>query len=251
MTWVKIDDLFPEHPKVQALGDNSEAIWLFIAGVCKARNLQSDGHLSMRLVRSLTNGPDATEAAEALVAVGLWEHHPEDGYLIHDYQHWQQPRDVILRQQALSRTRSARYRQRHTPAMPEPPNGDGPHLPVPAPRVHSAAAAVQRIGDRLGAARERGVNAWNLSTLVQDEWDTLHDANDIGGCIALTVWYATELLTRKPSSSEIARIGQMTKRFGRISLLAIDEALIKDPTDLVSYAFRVAQGMYDEQRSER
>jgi hypothetical protein len=41
----------------------------------------------------------------------------------------------------------------------------------------------------------------------------------------------------------------MTKRFGRIALLAIDEAASKDLDDLVSYAFRVAQRMYADRKA--
>ena len=85
-----------------------------------------------------------------------------------------------------------------------------------------------------------------MSRLVEDEWDVLHNANDIGGCIALTAWYVSELQSRQLTQTEIARIGQMTKRFGRIALLAIDEAASKDLTDLVSYAFRIAQNLYKE-----
>ena len=70
----------------------------------------------------------------------------------------------------------------------------------------------------------------------------------MGGCIALTVWYVSELQSRKLNTSEIGRIGQMTKRFGRIALLAIDEAASKDLDDLVSYAFRVAQNLYAKKK---
>jgi hypothetical protein len=122
-----------------------------------------------------------------------------------------------------------------------------PYL-TPTPRVKSASKAVERVSTRLAEARKNGVNAWNLSRLIEDEWDALHNANDIGGCIALTAWYVSELQSRELSSSDIARIGQMTKRFGRIALLAIDEAASKDLTDLVSYAFRVAQNLYKEKQ---
>jgi hypothetical protein len=104
--------------------------------------------------------------------------------------------------------------------------------------------AVEVIANKLAMARADGINAWNLSKLVEEEWDKLHASDDIGGCIALTAWYVSELQSRQLSSAEIGRIGQMTKRFGRIALLAIDEAASKDLTDLVSYAFRVAQNMY-------
>lgn len=115
-----------------------------------------------------------------------------------------------------------------------------------APRVNSAKIAVSNISNKLAEARANGINAWNLSRLVEDEWDKLHDADDVGGCIALTVWYVSELQSRQLTSSEIGRIGQMTKRFGRISLLAIDQAASKELDDLVSYAMRVAQNLYKE-----
>ena len=117
------------------------------------------------------------------------------------------------------------------------------------PRIHKAREAVERISKTLADARANGVNAWNLSKLIQEEWDLLHEENEIGACIGLTAWYVSELLSRPLTSQEIARMGQMTKRFGRIALLAIDEAASKDLDDLVSYAFRIAQNMYAERKS--
>ena len=120
---------------------------------------------------------------------------------------------------------------------------------TPAPRVKLAKEAVGRIAEKLQAASANGINAWNLSKLVEDEWDKFDPVNEVGACIALTVWYVSELQSRTLTSAEIARIGQMTKRFGRISLLAIDEAASKDLDDLVSYAFRVAQRMYADRKA--
>ena len=121
---------------------------------------------------------------------------------------------------------------------------------IPLPRVKLAKEAVDNITNKLNEARAQGINAWNLSKLIEDEWDKLHDRNEIGACIALTVWYVSELLSRPLTCVEIARMGQMTKRFGRIALLAIDEAASKDLDDLVSYAFRIAQNMYAERKSK-
>ena len=121
---------------------------------------------------------------------------------------------------------------------------------IPAPRIKSAKEAVIRISNKLADAREAGINAWNLSKLVETEWDSLHLNNDVTGASALTVWYVSELQSRKLESAEIARIHQMTKRFGRISLLAIDEAASKDLDDLISYAFRIAQRMYADRKAE-
>jgi hypothetical protein len=196
------------------------------------------------------------------------------GYQIRSYTEYQPTRDKVEEKREQAKERLRRYREKHgnaneTQMKPHPqpiPNPTQPNPnkdieknylePVaeeyeltPAPRVKTAKEAVLRISDKLGQAREAGVNAWNLSKLVEEEWDALHSSNDIGGCIALTAWYVSELQSRKLESAEIARIGQMTKRFGRIALLAIDEAASKDLDDLVSYAFRIAQRMYADRKA--
>lgn len=122
------------------------------------------------------------------------------------------------------------------------PDGVAPKMP----RVHLARGAVESISAQLGAGRAAGGNAWNLSELVKAEWDKLHDADEIGACIQLTAWYVAALTERNLEGQEISRIGQLIRRFGRIALEAIDEAVVKDLDDLVSYAYRVAQGMHRE-----
>jgi hypothetical protein len=117
---------------------------------------------------------------------------------------------------------------------------------IPIPRVKTAKEATERIVLKLSEARKNGINAWNLSRLVEDEWDKLERADDMVGATALTVWYVSELQSRKLESSEIARIAQLTKRFGRLSLLAIDKASSKNLDDLVSYSMVVAQDMYEK-----
>jgi hypothetical protein len=222
------------------------------------------------------------DEADYLIDAGLWEQvngnviSPEltTGYQIRSYTEYQPTREKVEEKREQAKERLRRYREKHgnaneTQMKPHPqpiPNPTQPNPnkdieknylePVaeeyeltPAPRVKTAKEAVLRISDKLGQAREAGINAWNLSKLVEEEWDALHNQNDIGGCIALTAWYVSELQSRKLESAEIARIGQMTKRFGRIALLAIDEAASKDLDDLVSYAFRIAQRMYADRRA--
>jgi hypothetical protein len=225
----------------------------------------------MTIARQLCN-ENISFIAE-LCEAGLWkEAMTENGFRIHDYLAHQTSKTQVEEKRQTVRERQKRYRERHK-SDAEPPvteGDDGWHNALvtpseyriqntdnrtqnteveeeenlPTPRNKSAKVAVEIIGNKLAIARADGINAWNLSKLVEEEWDKLHAADDIGGCIALTAWYVSELQTRQLSSAEIGRIGQMTKRFGRIALLAIDEAASKDLTDLVSYAFRVAQNMY-------
>jgi len=267
MGWVRLDDNFADHPKVIGLSDT--AFRLYIEALCYSNRQLTDGFIPMAVYLKASKNDDA----DFLIEAGLWEEVPL-GYQIRSYDEYQPLREKVEEKREQARERLRRFREKrdgnadetppptHTQPNPTQPNKDikikdNNYLePVaeeyeltPAPRVKTAKEAVLRISDKLGQAREAGVNAWNLSKLVEDEWDMLHSQNDIGGCIALTAWYVSELQSRKLESAEIARIGQMTKRFGRIALLAIDEAASKDLEDLVSYAFRVAQRMYADRKA--
>jgi len=112
------------------------------------------------------------------------------------------------------------------------------------PRTKSAAECVERITKKFEQAQEAGINAWNLSKVVGEEWDTLFDARDVGGAMALTGWYLSEMLCRPLTSGEFARTGQLVKRFGRIAFEALDFAVSKQLEDPWSYAMKTAEGMY-------
>jgi len=263
MTWVKIDDSFPDHPKIIGLSDS--AFRAHIQGLCYCGRFLTDGFIPSAAIGKI----GALEAIGQLIDAGLWQEEPSaSGYLIYGYLDHQTSKKQVEEKRETVRQRQKRYRDKTKD------NGEGNALvsssedriqsteyintedriqkteeELPAVRNKSAKESVERISNKLADARANGINAWNLSKLVEEEWDTLHNANDIGGCIALTAWYVSELQTRALSSAEIGRIGQMTKRFGRIALLAIDEAASKDLTDLVSYAYRVAQNMYSDRKA--
>ena len=267
MTWVKIDDSFPNHPKVIGLSD--KAFRVHISGLCYCGTYLTDGFIPMTVAGKLAD-ENMTVIIE-LTDAGLWiERLVMNGFEIHDYLAHQSSKTQVKAHKEANKARAERYREKkagvsrddngisHALIMSPDTDTDTDtdteqkintsygEVAVPLPRVKSAQAAVQRVSDKLGTARANGINAWNLSKLIEEEWDILHNSNDIGGCIALTAWYVSELQSRKLTTAEIGRIGQMTKRFGRIALLAIDEAASKDLTDLVSYAFRIAQNKYKE-----
>jgi len=272
MGWVRIDDNFADHPKVIGLSDS--AFRLYIEALCYSNRQLTDGFIPMAVYLKLSRDDEA----DYLIDAGLWESSHEtitgssvtNGYAIRSYTEYQPTREKVHSKRDQSRERLKKFRDKEKgnaietppPTQPNPtqPNKDieiedknylepDSYQIAQIPRVTTAKQAVLRISDKLGHARMNGINSWNLSKLVEEEWDLLHNNNDIGGCIALTAWYVSELQSRKLESAEIARIGQMTKRFGRIALLAVDEAASKNLTDLASYAFRVAQRMYDEKKA--
>ena len=214
----------------------------------------------MGVTSKLANG-DMALVVE-LTEAGLWREMPtRNGFDIHDYLIYQSSKAQVEADKEANRNRVKKYQEKTngitnalTNAFLMEPDTDtdtdthnlqtSSEIAIAIPRVKSAKLSVEAIQSKLEEARQNGINAWNISKLVEDEWDKLHASNDLGGAIALTVWYVSELQSRKLTASEIGRIGQMTKRFGRIALLAIDEAASKDLDDLVSYAFRVAQNLY-------
>lgn len=264
MTWIRLDDNLPDHPKLLCLSD--KAFRLFITSLCYSGRYLTDGYITTASLVVL-RGDDVSVGE--LVDGGLWD---EDagGWHIHDYTEYQPTRSKVTKERAKTKERVQKWRERNAVTnadVTRSSNADStrvPSHPIPSqieqqvqepstdialPRVNSARDAVKRISDKLAQARAAGINAWNLSNLIGEEWNALHAENDIGGCIALTCWYVSELQSRNLTSAEIARIGQMTKRFGRIALLAVDQAASKELDDLVSYAFKVAQGMHKEMSS--
>lgn len=93
MSWARLDDSFPEHPKVVDL--TPEAFRLCITAICySARNL-TDGVLKQAWLR--TNAPK--KLATELAAAGLWDEHPL-GYVIHDYLEFNPSRDKVVAERA-------------------------------------------------------------------------------------------------------------------------------------------------------
>ena len=270
MGWVRLDDNFADHPKVIALSDNSFRVYIY--GLCYSNRQLTDGFIPFAVYSNWWRVANGAEPADDLINADLWLR-VEGGFQIRSYDEYQPTRDKVESKRAEARERLKRYRdkqgnanetqkKRHPQPNPTQPNPNSLDIdisnevevyesatPIPLPRVKSALDSVTRISDKLAEARTQGINAWNLSRLVEEEWDSLHAKNEIGACIALTAWYVAELQSRNLTSAEISRIGQMTKRFGRIALLAIDEAASKDLDDLVSYAFRIAQRMYADRKA--
>lgn len=269
MGWVRLDDLFPDHPKVIGLSD--EAFRVFVTSLCYCNRYLTDGLIPQLAAERFTR--NIVDVAKELTDCSLWER-DLDGWRIRSYTEYQPTKDKVERKREQTKERVTKARaakqtvtplqQRFNPVrnaletiapthtQPNPNTttdvvvSDEPFTNIV--RNKAAKEAVYEIHLKLAEARRNGINAWNLSRLVEEQWDALHAADEIGGCIALTVWYVAELQSRQLTSAEIGRIGQMTKRFGRIALLAIDEAASKDLDDLVSYAFRVAQRMYQERK---
>lgn len=108
MVWVRLEDTFPDHPKVAGLSDG--AFRVFVEGLCYCNRHLTDGALPApcRLPAGSKAGTFRRRANE-LVRAGLWT--PDGaGWRVHDYEKYQPTRAQVLRQRELARDRKRRER---------------------------------------------------------------------------------------------------------------------------------------------
>ncbi len=89
MTWVRVDDRLPFHPKFLRLGaDRRACLAVWMEAMCYAGSYLTDGYIPDGAL------PDIEYEAARLVEVGLWER-TEDGWRIHDYLDYQTSREYV------------------------------------------------------------------------------------------------------------------------------------------------------------
>ncbi|MEE9584754.1 MAG: hypothetical protein V3W51_04655 [Candidatus Brocadiales bacterium] len=108
MPWIKLEDSFPDHPKVVEVGPL--AAWLYICGLCYCNRYLTDGLIPTTILDRLSGVENidtkASYLAELLVKHGLWE---EEGnsYRVHNYLLYQSSKEEVLRIKEL-RTEAGR-----------------------------------------------------------------------------------------------------------------------------------------------
>ncbi len=88
MTWVPLDDKFPTHPKVIAVG--GDAAWLYVCGLCWTNSNLTGGRIPKSLVPRLCDRRQPMKLARALCDAALW-HDRGDHFEVHDWERWNQP----------------------------------------------------------------------------------------------------------------------------------------------------------------
>lgn len=123
MAWFRLDDTFPEHPKVLTAGP--EAAWLLVCSIGYANRNLTDGFVpegALHLFPFRRPSP----LVERLVSAGLWEPVP-GGWVVHDFLDYQTSRAKVEQVRAQARERWNR-------------RGGSP----PAPEVNGATSAQLR-----------------------------------------------------------------------------------------------------------
>ena len=136
MPWVRIDDQYPEHPKIVAAGHL--AGWLDVCAMAYSNRALTDGFIAKAMVPRLSSVPQPLKRAAELVAVGRWDE-VDGGYQIRDYLDYQKSADQIRKEREQTAARQARFRNRKTPVDNRTHHGasngvtNGPVTPSPLP----------------------------------------------------------------------------------------------------------------------
>lgn len=143
MSWIRLDDHTPEHPKLIKVGP--VAAWLWICGLAWCSRHLTDGELPHEAL-SLFGIPNVRAEARRLVVVGLWQT-TKKGYRIHDYLKYQPSAEQVTKRRADTAQRVANWKVTHgkvgsnvvtervVTALPEESNAitNAPPVPVPDP----------------------------------------------------------------------------------------------------------------------
>jgi hypothetical protein len=109
MALLRLDDAFPEHPKVLAAG--GDAAWLYICGLSYSNRQLTDGFIPTTALRRLSDRKNPVVLAQRLVAVHLWDA-VDAGWAIHDFLAYQRSRAEIQDERGKARDRMATHRAR-------------------------------------------------------------------------------------------------------------------------------------------
>lgn len=127
MTWVRLDDGMPLHPKLLTLSDGAFRLW--INGLAFANRAVTDGLIGAEFVATLDHRhawkATQTRAFVAeLVAAGLWLEAPA-GYEIHGYAEYQEEalKTSVEARKASARERKRRQRERERSRESGPGHG--------------------------------------------------------------------------------------------------------------------------------
>jgi len=136
VTWVKLDDDFPDRPAVAALGDG--AFRLHVSGLAYVNRLLTDGLVPLTQAARLTPNYDPAHLAE-LLAGGVWAV-ADGGYRVVDSMDDQPASDKVLATRKANRERQRRWaealkKKRDAARKANIPNAVSN---APTPRIHNA-----------------------------------------------------------------------------------------------------------------
>lgn len=156
MTWVKLDDGFPDHPKVLAAGGS--AAWLYVCGLCYCGRHMTDGFVPNGALSTLVDPSMKPRLLAAkLVRAGLWA--PVDGgWMVHDYARHQRTKAQVEADRESARERQSRKRHGVTHGEVTQPDKRRREENPPTPQLRVVDGHRERFSQGAGWIRESGAS---------------------------------------------------------------------------------------------
>lgn len=166
MTWVRLDDALPRHPKIVALPVATR--WAFIEALCYCGSYLTDGYLPAGVINQ--------RDAQSLLAAGLLDPRAEGGFLVHDFLVYNPTRSDVegSREQAAERMRDVR-------ANVHPNNGRSASNPVPVPQPREPRARYSRAFEAFWREYPRKVGKRTAATAYDRAATRCSDADILAG----------------------------------------------------------------------
>lgn len=235
MAWARLDDGFPEHPKVLAVGPFGLAV--FVRALCySARNL-TDGFIPDAAIASFTvdfartsRAAHAVDWPARLVEAGLWDV-VDGGYQIHDYLAYNPSKEKVLAERRAVADRVKRWRVDHRNAQCNGVTGDnrnavtnggvtGAVTPPPSP---SPPLPVEEEGSSFG----RSLSSEPRATSPKKAPET--------GALAtyLKAWEVRYGFQPTPTAQDCILVNRVLKPYSEEERAAIVEAYLADDDEWI------------------
>lgn len=139
MTWVKIDDSFPDHPKIKGLKDDE--FRLYMTALCYSSRYLTDGVIPLNIIRTFIESRSKSSRISALVDANLWEI-VDENIVILSYSEYQFTKERIESERKLAAERMAKSRGlRRTDTVTSdavhPPHTHPIPIPIPDIDIHT------------------------------------------------------------------------------------------------------------------
>ncbi len=92
MSWFRLDDEMPTHPKIGDAG--GDAAWLWICAGCWCAKWGTNGRIPKHQIPRISDRRSPMKLAERLVSAGLLEE-SGDYFVVHDYLEYQPSADEV------------------------------------------------------------------------------------------------------------------------------------------------------------
>lgn len=181
MTWIRIDDNFPDHPKI--IGLSNHAFRTHIQGLCYCGRFLTDGFIPFAAINSMINEPE-NKPTDELESAGLWVR-DDKGFHILNYQEYQSTKAEVEVIKTRNRERTQKWREKNrgnadvTPLV-QISNTDvtGPPTPTPTPIVitkenyiyqqlaHRLATQIEANGSKFPSITKQWINDIRLTIEV-------------------------------------------------------------------------------------